>query len=436
MRHFIAKRNYLLLYGDGRIHYPFSKFLTHEFDNPHTRELVGQSLRILYRFFEAHRIELAVRALEGRCLTYDEIQSLAGLCYRPIGEIDLYSNAKMVLITSAKSDRAPKEMLGAVEANTVAKRLNHIASYLKFFYEVFLDPHLLSSSLRDKLGFAYDQTRERLNNQVAGTKQNHHLAIQSLPSKRFLEIIRMVVLDHTSLFQTESGYPSLTLYRDRAMFLLACEGLRPGAIGNIAREDFRFASGHLVIKDNRNRRLGRPTTGTPVQKGASSTKQNYASETMITLWPFTISAINEYLIKERDTVLQRHLKNRSLGFLFLSKSGDPIKHRSTLTSMFKRVGNRLAELGVLDVGNDPYFKEKVQYDFYSYVLRHSAASLFLELNGIDDITLDKMRFRFGWSLKSTQPQRYAARALSEHANMELQSFYGQLLIEAKKLIQD
>ena len=251
-----------------------------------------------------------------------------------------------------------------------------------------------------------------------------------------MEIIRTVVLEPERLFRTERGSPSSTLYRNRAIFLLACEGLRPGAIGNIAREDLRLASSHIVIKDNRKRRLGRPTTGTPVQKGANSTKISYASETMITLWPFTVAAITDYIAKERETILCKHLKNRSLGFLFLNEMGEPIKHRSTLTSMFKGVGKRLNELGLLDVGNDPYFKDEAHYDFYGYVLRHSAASLFLELNGLEGNALDKMKSRFGWSLESTQPQRYAARALSELANMELQAFYGQLLEEAQAARKD
>ena len=295
-----AKRNYLLLHDDGSIHYPFSKFLTHEFDNPHTRELVGQSLRVLHRFLTSHDIELAVRALEGRCLTYDEIQSLAGLCFRPIGEIELLSNAKVILITSAKADKPPQDMPKAVEANTAGKRLNHIASYLKFYQEVFLDPHIRSATLRSELITAYEWTQGKLNLEIAGTKQGHHLTIQSLPSHRFLEIIRTVVLEPQKLFQTKGGSTSSTLYRDRAMFLLACECLRPGSLGNIAREDLRSASGHLVVKDNRERRLGRPTTGTPVLKGSNSTRINYASETMITLWPFTVTAITDYLATERE----------------------------------------------------------------------------------------------------------------------------------------
>ena len=420
-----------MLHDDGTIHYPFSKFLTDEFDNPNTRELVSQSLRILQRFFVAHGIELAVRALEKRCLTYEEIKSLAGLCYRPLRETEQSSDSKVVLITSAKADTPPEDMLGAVEANTAAKRLNHIASYLKFYREVFLDPHIQSDTLRGELITAYDQTQEKLIHEVAGTKENHYLAIKSLPSRRFLQIIHAVVLEPETLFLTDGGKPSATLYRDRAMFLLACEGLRPGALGNLTREDFRPNSGHLILKDNTKRRLGRPTTGTPVLKGARSKKVTYASETMITLWPFSVTAINDYLVKEREQIIAKHLKNRSLSFLFLNEKGEPVKHRSTLTVMFNRIGGRLARLGMLDVGNDPYFKDEKQYDFYGYVLRHSAASLFIERNGTDGGALDKMKSRFGWTLHSTQPQRYAARALSEQANMELKAFYGQLIADAQ-----
>ncbi|MGN5115247.1 hypothetical protein [Aeromonas sp. 55A] len=431
MRQFSAKRNYLLLHNDGTIHYPFSKFLTDEFDNPNTRELVSQSLRILQRFFVAHRIELAVRMLEKRCLTYDEIKQLAGLCYRPLSEIERLSDNQVVLITSAKASASPEDMRGALEANTAAKRLNHIACYLKFYREVFLDPHIQSNTLRGELITAYDQTQEKLKREVACTKQNHYLTIQSLPSHRFLQIIRAVVLEPETLFLTEGGKPSATLYRDRAMFLLACEGLRPGAIGNLTREDFCPNSGHLVLKDNTKKRPGRPTTGTPTLKGASSKKVTYASETMITLWPFTVTAITDYLLKERESVLGKHLKNRSITFLFLNEKGEPIKHRSTLTAMFNRVGKRIARLGMLNVGNDPYFKNEKHYCFYAYILRHSAASLFIELKGTDSGSLDKMKSRFGWTLHSSQPQRYAARALSEQADMDLKALYGQLIADAQ-----
>lgn len=117
----------------------------------------------------------------------------------------------------------------------------------------------------------------KLKGQISGTKQNHYLTIQSLPSYRFLQIIRAVVLNMGALFLTEGGKPSATLYRDKAMFLLACEGLRPGAIGNLTRDDFRPSSGHLFLKNNVKKRAGRPTTGTPVLKGADSNKVAYES---------------------------------------------------------------------------------------------------------------------------------------------------------------
>jgi len=77
MHKVVDGRNYMLLHHDGAIHFPFSKFLTNEFTNPNTRDLVSQSLRIFYRFCTANKIEVAIRALEGRCITYDECKKLA-----------------------------------------------------------------------------------------------------------------------------------------------------------------------------------------------------------------------------------------------------------------------------------------------------------------------------------------------------------------------
>lgn len=101
MRAVQAGTNYLLLYADGRVHYPFSRFLTVRFDNPHTRGLVSQALRIFERLLTAHGIELAVRAREGRCLSGREVGYLAGLCYRPLPEVEILSAKKVASITSA-----------------------------------------------------------------------------------------------------------------------------------------------------------------------------------------------------------------------------------------------------------------------------------------------------------------------------------------------
>lgn len=430
MRQVTAKKNYLLLHDDGTVHYPFSKFLTNEFNNPNTRELVSQSLRIFYRFCTAHEIELAVRALKGRCLSYDECKKLVGLCYRPLGEVESLSYRKVVLLSSAKAGKPPESRPAAVAPNTARKRLNHIAQYLQFYFEVFLSPNICSQTQIENLRSEYGRTSRQLQNAIRGTKQGHHHDIQSLPSTKFLEIIRVIYVRPEEVFLNESGNASRTLQRDRAMALLACEGLRPGTIGNIARSDFRRDSLHLVVKDNREKRK-ETTSSTPVLKLGVSTQVNSASEGMLELWPFTVKAINDYIATERTSILTKHLKNRSCGFLFLNEKGEPIKHRASITAMFQRLGKRLAELGLLDVGNDPYFRNQKQYEFYAYVLRHSSASLFLEQKGTDERAQDSMKPRYGWTINSKQPQRYAARALSDQANIDLMEFNEMLMSEVR-----
>lgn len=444
MKQVFAKRNYVLLHDDGSIHYPFTKFLTDSFTNPHTRELVAQSLRVFYRFCTAHRIELSFRALEGRCLTYGEARQLAELCYRPLLEVEAMGDKKVVFLTSAKAGKAPDELPGAVEPNTASKRLNNIAGYLDFYREVFLEPNIPSFTAREQLKYEYDKIGGQLRRTIRGTKQSHHLSIKSLPTDKYLSIIEAVFLRPHDLFQTATGKPSRTLFRDRAMVLLACEGLRPGTLGNVALADFKSNAEMLVIKDNRAKRSERITTNTPKLKLGDSTHINSASETMISLWPFTVRAINDYIETERDAVLTKRLTNRSKGFLFLSDEGEPIQHRGTITETFNKLGKRLAELGMLDIGDDPYFEKQKQYDFYGYVLRHSAASFFLnqkcieyaEKSGITrphdykyvpDTVKDMMKLRFGWVPDSNMPELYAARALSDNASVILMDFNQRLL---------
>ncbi len=446
MKQVFARKNYALLRDDGSIHYPFSKFLTGKFNNPHTRELVAQSLRVFYRFCTAHQIELALRALEGRCLTYDEAKKLAELCYRPLPEVEAMGDKKVVFLTSAKAGKAPNELPGAVEHTTASKRLNHIAGYLNFYREVFLEPNIRSATTREQLKHEYDRIGGQLRGAIRGTKQSHHLAIKSLPADKYLSIIEAAFLRPHDLFQTAAGKPSRTLLRDRALFLLACEGLRPGALGNIALADFRPNTKMLAIKDNRSKRGERITTNTPKLKLGDSTLVNSASETMITLWAFTVRSILEYIETERSYVLAKRLTNGSNGFLFLSDKGEPIKHRGTITEMFNKVGRRLAALGLLDIGDDPYFQKQEQYDFYGYVLRHSAASFFLsekcieyaekagiarshDYKDVPDTVKDLMKLRFGWTPASNMPELYAARALSDNASVILMEF-NQRLIDA------
>lgn len=185
MKLVLARKNCLLLRDDGTIVYSFSKFLTDRFDNPHTRELVAQSLRVFYRFCCANKIELTQLSMDGRCLSYEHTRQLAGLCFRPLPEIEALSDKKVVLLTSAKAGKAPHALPNAVEPNTADKRLNHISLYLQFFHEVFLEPNILSSILRVQLRQEYEKIVNQLRRTIRGTKQGHHLNIKSLPSDKF-----------------------------------------------------------------------------------------------------------------------------------------------------------------------------------------------------------------------------------------------------------
>jgi integrase len=225
------------------------------------------------------------------------------------------------------------------------------------------------------------------------------------------------------------------MYRDRAIALLAAEGLRVGSINNIQIADFNIRSGHLMVVDNREKR-GRPKASHSVVKMAVSISINNASETMISLWPFTQKAIKDYIEIERDAALSKTLVNQSNGFLFLTEQGSPIKHRSSVTRVFHQLGIRLKSLGFLNVDDDPYFSHKTEYDFYGHVLRHSAAVYYCKCKGISDATLDSMKTRFGWTSRSTTPQLYAARALADQANVDLVNFSEKLESEVLARIQE
>lgn len=451
MKTAVAGKNYLLLRSDGTVHYWFSKFLTDQFTNPHTRELTARSLRVLHRYLSASKIELAVRAKDGRCLSYDEAKALTALCWLELQEIEAMSDIKIRKITSPQAGTAPRNLPTAVQPNTAYTRLHDIVQSLLFFREVFIDPRIPFGTPREQLKSAYDDTCAQLLKGIRGSKQNHHLRIKSLPTDKYLAIIEAVFTRPDELFRSAMGKPSRTILRSRAMTLLACEGLRPGALGNVALSDFQPHSMHLYVRDNRAKRTRRLNTSTPVLKLGDSIQVNSASETIITLWPFTVRAIEDYIDNERNAVLMKRLTNRTGGFLFINEQGEPISHRDSITSMFKTLGQRLAELGLLDVTNDPYFHSHKKYDFYGYVLRHSAASFFLSekcreiANGqglamptrfpdIPEKVKDLMKLRFGWVDGSEMVELYAKRALADQANVTLMEFNQRLLdaVQARK----
>ena len=421
----------LLIGSDGTINGPFSLYLNERFDNPHTREAAASGLRVFHRFLVAHGIDLPCRAIEGEGLRSVERKWLTELAYRPLEEIEQMSDAMIKQSTTMRKAAVARDQIGAVAPNTAAIRLASVAAFLRWFRADVLAEAIRSASDRRALSDCYAATCADLEGRIRGTKQGHHHEVRSLPVERYLQLIRELVLRPESLFRTQGGKQSATLMRDRAMVLLAAEGLRPGSLGNLAIDDFKYeagaAAGYVDIRDNVTRRQAPVRTSTPKAKGARSTLVPYVSSVTVKLWPFTCLAIKEYMGGERAAVLGRQLKNRSKSFLFIADHGGPITDRTTIATVFGRLEGRLRELGLLNrADGDPYARG-THYDFSAYTLRHSAVTLFYKANAHKPDVKDLMRQRFGWSANSKMPDRYANRAMSEEASVNMSEFHDQLL---------
>lgn len=419
----------LLFETDGHVHGPFTWFVSEKYENPHTRELAVAALRVLHRFLQLYNIDLAARALDNLCLSAVECRYLRNTAYLALPSLDRMSDKVLQRVTS-KTSSDPRDLPGAVEQNTAAKRLQTIASFLDWYRDNLLHDAIRSPQARLDLKCEYDRVVDRLTNYVSRTPNGHH-SIRSLPTPRYLAIIREVFVNPESLFKTASGAPSNTMMRDRAMVLLAIEGLRPGAVGNVAIDDFRFrpgdSHGYVAIKDNTARRGTPVTSGTPTAKGIRSILAHYNSEITVRLWPFTCAAIQEYIDGERSIEIAKVLANRSKSMIFVRDKGAPIGHRTTISSMFARLGRQLNTLGLLDVGRGDPFGNGSTYEFSAYTLRHSAATLYYSENKCLGDVKDRMRIRFGWTPNSTMPDHYANRALSEAASIDMNEFYESLL---------
>lgn len=426
----------LLLNADGAIHGPYSIYLNEKFDNPHTRDSASNALRLFDALARAHSIDLSRRALNSQCLKPSEITRLVQLAYRPLDEVELMSDKMIRRIAEPNSSRQAMDIEGAVEPNTASKKLCGIADFLNWYFEKILSPRVRSPSALDALSQSYNQNVRELKGRIGGAKTSHHNQIRSLPQDRFLQVIREIFINE-DLFKSDVGTLSSTANRDRAIALLACEGLRPGAIGNLVVDNFRWrpgdTKGYVRIRDNTARRKMPITVSTPVQKGARSTTQPYNSEITIKLWPWTCLAVDEYINGERAEVTGRQLKNKTKGFLFVAEHGGPIGDRTTLSAVFKRLERGLLARDLLDtVRSDPYAEGK-HYELTAYTLRHSAVSLFYARKRHEHDVLDQMRERFGWSKKSETPTLYARRAISDAANLDMEQFYDSLLAELKEV---
>lgn len=422
----------------GVLHVPGTLYLNETYRNHHTMHVVAKALRVWVRLADAFHIDLAARALEGRWLTESEKKALRYLVFRPIEEIEAMSDRAVQNVASAIKDKEPHQREGAVKSNTALKQLVGIADFLLWFHKKILEPRMpISSSMSETLRRQVEMCATELKKGVRGTKALHPHRIRSVPTERFLQIYAAIYLGSAEILRTQAGKIGNNLLRDRAIILLASEGMRPGAIGNVALADFRWAGtkapGYVAIKDNSTRRSKKLNISTPVQKGAAS-NQNYNSEFTIQIWPTTAQAIQDYIDSERLMVTTRGLRNRSEGFLFVADHGGPICDRGTIAHVFRRAGNGLAKMGLLskDPG-DPYLHGEA-YPFHAYVLRHSFASLFYTTKSQTmnaDVVTDLMKMRFGWSMGSTMPMLYAQRAMSNAASLTVDDFMESLLAESK-----
>jgi len=419
------------------LYVPGTLYLNEIYANHHSKHVSAKALRVWIRLADAFEIDLAARALEGRWLKEVEKKALRHLVFRPIEEIESMSDRSVRNIASATNDKEPNMRHGAVAPNTATKQLTGIANFLSWFYKKILQPRMPTrSTTSDVLKEQVELCAMELKKGVRGTKSLHPHLIRSLPTERFLQIYSAVYLRASELLKTDGGKIGSNLLRDRAMILLASEGLRPGAIGNIALADFKWSGmktpGYVVIKDNTARRSKGLSTSTPVQKGAAGS-QNYNSEFIMTIWPTTARAIQDYIDSERVAATTWGLRNRSEGFLFLADHGGPIGDRGTVAHVFRRASKGLTNMGLLSKApGDPYLDGEI-YPFHAYVLRHSAASLFYATRSLMmnvDVVTDLMKMRFGWSMGSGMPALYAQRAMSNAASITVDDYMESLFAEA------
>lgn len=425
-----------LVSDSGVLHVSGTLYLNQEHANPHTVNDAARALRTWARFASAFNIDLAERSLEGRWLTEGEKRALQYLVFRPIEEIEAMSDRDVRQIASAAKHQ-PRKNNSVVEANTAIKRITKIAGFLKWFHGKIIEPRLpIGSPVIGTLRRQVDICTGELKTAIAGSSATHPHRINSVPYARFLDIYSNIYLNYRKIFTTESGKSSGNAARDRAIVLLASEGVRPGAIGNLAIADFKWEGGknfgYVSLKDNTARRE-KLSTATPVQKGSRS-KKGYNSKIIISIWPMTADAIQYYIKGERTEIASLGLRNRSNGFLFLGDHGGPINDRGTLSRVFRQAGYGLDKLGLLSKDpKDPYlFGES--YEFNAYLLRHSSATLFYA-NHIkylkSEVVMDSMKMRYGWSFNSVMPEHYAKRAMIDTSSLILEDFIDNLFDQAK-----
>lgn len=432
----------LMIEEDGRINAPFSFFLnTHK--NPNTQESLAGSLKLFHRFLLHFKISLADRALEGRCLEEREILGLINLSYRPL--TDLAEPRRITKLVDVRNAVLDEDRVNALEGGTAEGRLKDIAAFLKE-YQTLVSTHVRSADTRERLAASYLACCERLRRAVGGAASSSSYDFRSMSSADFIGSMKVVYCTPEVLHgDSKSDMHSM---RDRAMFMLSCEGLRPGEICNARVNDLiKGPDGLLSLKVVVNKKHRKQLkSSTPVPKGASSNRAPYATVRMIHLWPFTRDALSDYINGPRSEAIAQAGEDLSSGFIFIKSTGEPIGSRQAVSLRFGQMCDALHQAGHMKIESGPIRSDGNEEKLSSYTMRHSAASYFYEskMAELENKVLaelenertvfDLMKARFGWTDKSAMPQRYAKRAIVDNATVQVNQIYSEMRAEVDRIV--
>jgi integrase len=238
------------------------------------------------------------------------------------------------------------------------------------------------------------------------------------------------------LDQSESD---LHLLRDRAMFMLSCEGLRPGEICNVRVNDLiKGADGLLLLQVVVNKKHRKQVkSSTPVPKGASSNRAPYATVRMIHLWPFTRDALKDYINGPRADATAQAGEDLSSGFVFIKSTGEPIGSRQAVSLRFSQMCDALHKAGYMKIEAGLGRGDRTKGELSSYTMRHSAASYLYESKMADlknkESVFDLMKARFGWTDKSSMPEHYAKRGIVDIATVQVNEIYSEMRAEVERM---
>lgn len=433
MRIVRALSKVVMVQEDGRINAPFS-FHLNNFKNPNTLDSVFRSLKLFHCFLLHYKICLAARALEGRCLEEREMVGLINLSFRPLTDLeDPRRFGKFLDVRNAEPD---EDRYGAVEGGTAADRLRYIAAFLKD-YETLVSPKIRSADTRERLAASYFACRERLQRAVGGAASSSAYDIRAMSSTDFVGCMKVVYSRPKVLLGDAKS--DMHLLRDRAMFMLSCEGLRPGEICNLRVNDLvRGPDGLLTLQIAVNKKHRKVVkSSTPLPKGASSNIP-YATVRMIHLWSFTRDALNDYINGPRSQAIAQSGEDRTSGFVFVKSTGDPVASRQAVSLRFLQMCDALHQAGYMKIDAAPRRGDSKKDELSSYTMRHSSASYFYtskmqELENEESV-FDLMQARFGWTDKSHMPKHYAKRGIVDIATVEVNQIYTEMRAEVERMV--